>query len=253
MRRVAGIAWNTFRETIRDKILNVIVLFAVAMIASSVLLGSLTIGQTTKIVMDLGLAALELFGAAIAIFVGTSLVSKEIDKRTVYVVLTKPVARHQFLLGKFLGLLATLAVLVCAMAIAYLGVVFWQIRMVPLPLVGAVGLIGLELVVLTALAMLFSTFSTPVMSMVYTLLLFFIGHNSGTLRFLAKKATPAVHWLALGAYYVLPDLSRFDAKDQVVYGAGVSAGQWGIALAYGAVYTVVLLAVANVVLLRREF
>lgn len=253
MTRVVSLALNTFRETIRDRILYVILVFALLMIASTTFLGTLTIGQDRKILLDVGLASIELFGVAIAIFVGTSLLHKELDKRTVFVVLTKPVARWQFILGKFVGLSATLGILLALMGAAFVGLVLWKTGALPPGILAAVGMIGLQLALLVAVSLFFSTFTSPVMSMVLTFCLYVIGHNTENLHVLSQKAGPVARAIADGLYYALPNLSTFDVKNAVVYGATVSTGQWFWALAYGGLYTAALLAVAGGIFERREF
>lgn len=252
MTRLWDLARNTFRETIRDRILSVLLVFALLMIASSVVFGTLTIGQDQKIVLDLGLGAIELFGVAIAIFVGTSMIYKEIDKRTVYVVLTKPVPRPVFLLGKFLGLSLTLWVLLGLMGLGYLGLAAAKGVFAP-ALLGAIGLIGLQLMLLVALTVFFSSFTSPILGMVLTFSLYLIGHNTEALRVLAQKASPALKAAMEALYYLLPNLSTFDAKNQVVYGEAVPALRWVWAVAYGLAYTVALLATAAAIFERREF
>lgn len=253
MNRILVIAQNTFRETLRDKILNVIVVFAFLLIAGSILLGQLSVGQDLKIIKDLGLAVISLLGVAIAVFVGTSLVYKEIDKRTVFVVLTKPVPRHEFLLGKSLGLVMTLSVLWAAMSVAYLGLVAWQVHAVAWQLLVALAFIWLEWVVLTALSLFFSTFASPVLSMIYVLALYFVGHNSHTWKFLAQKAAPLTRLLLDGMYYLLPNLKTLDFKEQAVYALAIPHTQMLCGVVYGLAYTAVLLALATVVFSRREF
>lgn len=253
MSKVLGLALNTFRETIRDRILYAILVFALLMIASTLFLGSLTIGQDLKILLDVGLAAIEVFGVAIAIFVGTSLLHKELDKRTVFVVLTKPVSRWKFLIGKFLGLSATLGILLVLMGGAFLALVLWKTGSLPTSLVAAIGMIGLQLGVLVAVSLFFSTFTSPVLSMILTFCLYLIGHNSENLHVLAQKAGPAPRMLADALYYALPNLSTFDVKNAVVYGATVAPGQWLWAIAYGGLYTAALLAAAGGIFERREF
>lgn len=253
MNRVFGLALNTFRETIRDRILYAILVFAILMIAGTLLLGSLTIGQDLKILLDVGLGAIEVFGVAIAIFVGTSLLHKELDKRTVFTVLTKPVSRWEFLLGKFLGLSATLAILLILMGGAFLALVLWKAGSVPPALMGAVGMIGLQVALLVAVSLFFSTFSSPVLSMIMTFCLYLIGHNTENLHLLSQKAGPAARAVADALYYALPNLSTFDVKNAVVYGATISNGQWLWAIAYGGLYTAALLAVASGIFERREF
>lgn len=253
MTRVASLALNTFRETIRDRILYVILVFALLMIGSTLFLGTLTIGQDRKILLDVGLAAIELFGVAIAVFVGTSLLHKELDKRTVFVVLTKPVPRWQFIIGKFLGLSATLGILLALMGSAFVGLVLWKTGSLPPGILAAVGMIGLQLGVLVAVSLFFSTFTSPVMSMVLTFCLYVIGHNSENLHVLSLKASPVARAIADTLYVVLPNLSTFDVKNAVVHGAMVSGEQWLWALAYGGLYAAALLAVAGGIFERREF
>lgn len=252
MTRLWGLAQNTFRETIRDRVLYVILVFAVLMIAASSLFGALTIGQDRKIVMDLGLAAIEVFGVAIAVFIGTNMLFKEIDKRTVYVVLTKPIPRPVFLVGKFLGLSLTLGVLLLLMGGAYLGLVAMKGSFTP-ALLGAIAMIGVQLLVVVALTLFFSTFASPILSMLFTFCLYVIGHNTEALRTLAQKASPAVRALVEALCYLLPNLSTFDAKNLAIYGESVAAGRWWWALGYGAAYVGALLATASVIFARKEF
>ncbi|HEY9898721.1 MAG TPA: ABC transporter permease [Pantanalinema sp.] len=252
MIRLWDLAHNTFRETIRDRILYVILVFALVMIGASALFGTLTVGQDRKIVLDLGLAAIELFGVAIAVFVGTSMLFKEIDKRTVYVVLTKPIPRSEFLLGKFLGLALTLCVLLVLMGAAFVGLAAMKGAYAP-ELLGAIAMIGLQLLVVMALTVFFSTFASPIMSMLFTFCLYLIGHNTETLRALVQKASPALKVGIEALYYVLPNLSTFDAKNLAVYGEGVPAGRWLWAVGYGAAYVCALLATASAIFERKEF
>lgn len=247
-----ALARNTFRETIRDRILYVLVVFALLMIGSSLLFGTLTISQDTKIVLDLGLGAIEIFGVAIAIFVGTSMIYKEIDKRTVYVVITKPIARSTFLLGKFLGLAMTLSVLLLLMGLGFAGLALFKGGFNSQLLV-SIGLIGIELLLLVAMTVFFSTFASPIMSMVFTFCLYLIGHNTETLRSLAHKAGPVLRAVIDGLYYLLPNLSTFDAKNLAVYGEAIPAWRIMWALAYGLAYTIALLATSAAIFERREF
>lgn len=253
MRRIHAIALNTFRETIRDRILGAIVLFAVVLIASSLLLGTLSAGQDVKIVKDLGLAAIGAFGAIIAIFVGTSLVSKELNARTVFVVLTKPVSRASFLWGKALGLLATLTVLVVAMGLSYGAILAFMKVPFSIGFVQAAFFVWLELVLLTALTLLFSTFTTPVLAMLYATAIYVIGHNAPTLLQLADQAQGPTRALLKGLYYALPNLATFDLKNQVVYGYVASPAQTGLAALYALAYASALFGVAVFVFSKREF
>lgn len=253
MSPMLGLALNTFRETIRDRILYAILVFALLMLASTLFLGSLTIGQDVKIMLDVGMAALELFGVAIAIFVGTSLLHKELDKRTLFTVLTKPVSRWQFIVGKFLGLTGTLFILLSLMGSAFLALVLWKAGGLPPGLVAAIGMLGLQLMLLVALSLFFSTFTSPVLSMILTFCLYVIGHNTENLHLLSQKAGPVARMTSDALYYALPNLSTFDFKNAVVYGGLVTPGQWLWAIAYGGLYAAALLAVAGGIFERREF
>ena len=253
MGTVIAIARNTFLETIRDRILNAILIFAVVLIGASILLGQLSAGQDVKIIKDLGLAALGFFGVIIAVFVGTSLVHKELDKRTVFVVLTKPVPRSAFLVGKLIGLMMTLTVLTAAMGAAYLGLLALLRVEIHAGMFQAIGFAWLELVLLTSLTLVFSTFTTPVLCMLYAFALYFIGHNMHTFKELTDKAGPGLREVLLALYYALPNLTIFDIKNQVVYGFAAPAGQVAWTVAYAFAYSAALFCVATLIFARREF
>src|SRR6266481_1765873 len=174
MKRVTTIAGNTFREAVRDRVLYNLVLFVLLLIGGAIFLGELSAGQESKIIVDLGLSAMLLFGVFIAIFVGVGLVYKEIERRTLYAILSKPIGRGQFLLGKYLGLCLTLFVNVIVMGVGLsLALVYVRRGWDPLAvrIWPAIFLIYIELVILTAVAMLFSAFSSPALS---ALLAFFV-------------------------------------------------------------------------------
>ncbi len=183
--RVLAIARNTLRENIRDKILYNLILFALLMILSSFVLGQLTLGYEDKVIVDIGLSSISIFGTLIAIFIGIGLVYKELERRTVYALLAKPVHRWEFILGKYLGLLLTLLINVSVMTLgvwltlAYNGNVSIQSYARLLP---AVYLIYLSLALTTAVALVFSAFSTPALSALFTFFLWMIGHFNADLR-----------------------------------------------------------------------
>ncbi len=217
MTRLLAIAHNTFRENIRDKVLYNLILFALILILSSLALGQLTLGNEDKVILDLGLTSISVFGTLIAIFIGIGLVYKEIDKRTVYALLAKPVYRHELILGKYAGLLFTLSVNLVVMTagleltLAYIGRVDWGGHLRVLP---AVYLIFLSLALITALALLFSTFSTPALSALFTFFLWVIGHfGSDLLDFGELTKSTAVKWICRVLYYVIPNFSNFNLID----------------------------------------
>ena len=267
MRAISTVAINVFRESVRDRVPYNLVLFSVLLIASSYLLGQLTAGQDVKIVKDLGLAAISVFGLFIAIFIGIGLVSKEVERRSIYALLSKPVSRPQFIAGKYLGLVLTLAVNITVMVVALyivLGYLSWQesaeykaVWEAPGPdpaMLKAVFLIFIELMLVTALALFFSTFSTPMLSAVLTFGLYVAGHFNSDLKNFDKVVnSQAAIWLSRGMYHVLPDLSAFDVKTEVVHGLPVTMGYLASTTAYGLAYVTALLLVAMFIFSRRDF
>jgi ABC-type transport system involved in multi-copper enzyme maturation permease subunit len=267
MKAVGIIAVNVFRESVRDKVLYNLVLFAILLIGASYLLGQLTAGQDVKIIKDLGLAATSIFGLFIAVFIGIGLVSKEVDKRSIFSLLSKPVHRYQLVLGKYAGLTLTLAVNVAMMALALYALLFYMSWGVPPEasliwdapvrdpqLIKAIVLILVELMLVTAIALLFSTFSTPILSAAFTFGFFLAGHFSADLRnFEQVVDSPAAARLARGLYWVLPNLAQFDVKSQVVHGQPVPLGYVALTAAYAGLYIAMLLAIAMYVFSQRDF
>ena len=267
MRAISCIAVSVFRESVRDRVPYNLVLFSVLLIASSFFLGQLTAGQDVKIIKDLGLAATAVFGLFIAIFIGIGLVSKEVERRSIYALLAKPISRPQLILGKYAGLVLTLAVNVAVMTIAlYLVLAYmtwtsppaaraaWDAPGIDPALLKALFLIFVELMLITALALFFSTFSTPLLSAALTFGFYIVGHFNADLRNFENVVHSRVAgWLARGLYHLLPDLSAFDVKAQVVHGLAVPAGYLALTAAYGFVYIAVLLLIATLIFSRRDF
>jgi ABC-type transport system involved in multi-copper enzyme maturation permease subunit len=252
-----AIARNAFREAVRDRVLYNLILFALVLIASAVFLGELSAGQEAKIIVDLGLSAMLLFGAFIAIFVGVGLVYKEIERRTLYTILSKPIGRGQFLLGKYLGLSLTLLVNVAVMGIGVtLALVYVRRGWDPLALRlwPAVLLIYAELLIITAVALLFSSFSSPALSALLTFFVFIIGHFSADLKMLGgTAASQPARWLFAGLYYLVPNLSNYSVITATAHGVVPDISSSVAALAYALAYIVVLLAAASLIFRRRNF
>jgi ABC-type transport system involved in multi-copper enzyme maturation permease subunit len=267
MKATAAIAINVFRESVRDKVLYNLVLFAVLLIIGSYLLGQLTAGQDIKIIKDLGLAATSLFGLFIAVFIGIGLVSKEVERRSIYSLLAKPIRRSQLVLGKYGGLTLTLAVNVAIMTASLYAVLaymswgvppdvqsVWDAPALDPALFKAMGLILVELMLITAIALFFSTFSTPILSAALTFGLYIVGHFSGDLRnFQDVVDAPAAARVARGLYWVLPNLAQFDVKASVVHGQPVPAGYLALTVVYAALYIAMLLGVSAFIFSRRDF
>jgi Cu-processing system permease protein len=267
MTTVLRIAVNVFRESVRDKVLYNLVGFAVLLIGVSLLIGQLTAGQEVKIIKDLGLASVSVFGTFIAIFIGIGLVSKEVEKRSIYALIAKPLSRTQLVLGKFVGLALTLAVNVGVMTLAIFVVLAWWNHTTPSAvratweapaldpsLLIAVGLIYLELLVITAIAVVFSTYSSAILSAAFTFGLVIAGHFGEDLRnFDLVTSDAAVRFVARTGYYLLPNLSLFDVKARVVHGEPVLPIEIGLATGYAMVYIAALLALAVWIFTRRDF
>ena len=261
------VAIAVFRESVRDKVFYNLVLFALLLVGASILIGQLTAGQDVKIIKDLGLAATSLFGLFISIFVGINLVSKEVDRRSVYPLLAKPIRRAEFILGKYVGLLLTLLVNTIVMAIALYAVLFFLARGVPAQiqkawdapaldpaLLKAIALIYLNLAVVTAVALFFSTYSSPMLSAVFTLGIYVVGQFNADLQHFDKIVNaPAAIAIAKACYYVLPDFAKFDVKLAVVHGLPVARTYIAATAAYAALYVAALLCGAIVIFSRRDF
>lgn len=255
--RIGTIARNTFREAVRDRVLYILVIFVLLLTAAAIFVGELSAGQESRIIIHLGLSAMLLFGAFIAIFVGVGLVYKEIERRTVYAIFAKPVGRGEFLIGKYLGLCLTLIVNLIVMGVGVsLALVYVRRGWDPLALRiwPAVFLIYLELMILTAVALLFSSFSSPALSALLTFFIFIIGHFSADLQtFAASMGTAGARWFFGLLYYLLPNLSNYSFITPVAYGQAPEATAVFAALAYAIIYIIVLLAAATLIFNRRNF
>jgi ABC-type transport system involved in multi-copper enzyme maturation permease subunit len=267
VRSTALIALNVFRESVRDKVLYNLVLFAVLLMGASYLIGQLTAGQDVKIIKDLGLAATSIFGLFIAVFIGIQLVSKEVERRSINSLVAKPVERYQIVLGKYAGLVLTLFVNLTIMATALYAVLAymawvagpsaalaWEAPALDPAMLKAVFLTFVELALVTAIALFFSTFSTPLLSAAFTFGLFIAGRFSADLRnFNQVVESPAAAWLAQGLYWVLPNLAPFDVRASVVHAQPVTLEYMAMTTAYAVLYVGALLVVASLVFSRRDF
>ena len=264
---LATIALNTYRESVRDRVLYNLVLFAIILIGASYLIGQLTAGQDVKIIKDLGLTAIALFGLFIAVFIGIGLVSKEVERRSVYALLAKPVRREQLVLGKYAGLVLTLFVNVAVMVIIWYAVLAymnwisspgerasWAAPAMDPRMLKAVALVFLELMLITAIALFFSTFSSPMLSAALTFGLYVVGHLSPDFKNLGDALnSPTAGAVARGLYYVLPNLDAFDVKAEVVHAHAVTRPYLLMTTGYGILYITALLAAAMLIFSRRDF
>ena len=255
LNRILSIASNTFREAVRDRVLYNLVLFVLLITAGAIFLGELTAGQEARTIVNLGLGACLLFGAFISIFVGVSLVSKEIEKRTVYAIFAKPISRTEFILGKYLGLCLTLLVNVLVMGVGVsLALFYVGGNDLALSIWGAVFLIYLELTILTAVAILFSSFSSPALSALLSFFIFISGHFSASLNELAANlGSPFAKYFFGVIYYVLPNLSLYVFRTETAHGLMPPSSMFLGATAYTIVYAGILLVVTILIFSRRNF
>jgi len=253
-RMVKVIAANTFKEAVRDRVLYLLLFFAAAAILLSRVLALLTVGDRMKIVKDVGLSAISIFGALMAILIGTGLVYKEIEKRTIFTLISKPIHRFEFLLGKYLGLILTLAVMLTSMGLIFLGLVLVETGVFEGRILLALVYVFFELLLVTAVAILFSCFSTPILSSLFSLGFYLIGHFSWSLEALAKKVRPGPGRTLLGVLSaVLPDLENFNIRTEVVHALPLPAAHLAYAAAYGILYAAFVLTLAVLIFRRRDF
>lgn len=257
LHRIIVLATNVFREVVRDRILYIIGFYALLLAAAIRLLPEVAATTEDKIFLDFGLAAMNLLGLIVAIFVGTGLVNKEIEKRTVLVLIAKPISRSEFITGKHLGLSAVLGLLVAAMTAIYLAILqFWQI---PYPL-GSILLAALflffQLSLITAVAVGLGVFTSSVLATLLSFGVYLMGNFTQDLVELGRLSqNPGLQRLTQGLYLILPDLSRSDLKNQAVYGPELLPNPLALIAnaGYGLLYTVLVLAIAIIIFSRRQF
>jgi ABC-type transport system involved in multi-copper enzyme maturation permease subunit len=229
--------------------------FAILLMLAVVLLGEVSAGAENKISLDVGMAAIAIFGMIVAVFVGSALINKELEKKTALVLIAKPMSRAEFIVGKHLGLSAVLTVMVALMTVIFFAVMsFKQFQYPAGSLLVAVGFIALELSLIAAAAISFGVFTSSLIATLLTLAVYFMGHFSQNLVTLSKSIqNPAVQNIIQGIYLVFPDLSRLDLKNQAVYGILPDTAVLLANAAYGVLYIILLLSVSTWIFSTREF
>ena len=253
--RIAHIASNTFREAVRDRVLYNLIAFTLLLSGAAVLVGQISINIERLVVINLGLTAVSLFGVVIAIFIGIGLVSKEIEKRTLYTVLSRPVRRWEFIIGKFFGLAGTLAVNTFFMAIGVFGALLYvshKFFATDKSILVALYFIILEFVMICALALLFSSFSTPLLSAVFAFSLFVIGSFADDLRGFAGMAHGFTHWLLTGVSYLIPNFSTLNVVTVVAHGQSLPMNLILHNTLYALFYAAMVLSGAVLIFERRN-
>jgi ABC-type transport system involved in multi-copper enzyme maturation permease subunit len=252
----AIVAVNTFREAVRDRVLYNLVIFALLMMGAAILVGQISIGIERLVIVNLGLSAISIFGVVMAVFIGVGLVSKEIDKRTLYSLLAKPVGRSQFLTGKYGGLLLTLAVNTSFMTLGLAASLYYvghpYVRS-DLAILVAVYFILLELALVTALALFFSCFSSPMLSTLFTLGIFVTGLFSSDIReFGALTHNPILNAMTRAIYYIVPNFHNFNVIGAAAHGEHIPFSLIWQNTLYAALYVAIVLLGASAIFSRRN-
>jgi len=252
--RVGAIAANTVREAIRNKILYALLFFGLMLIGIGIFVSTLSYVESDRILQSVGLASIRLFGAAIAIFVGVGLIHQEVDRRTIFTILSKPVSRTEFLIAKYLGLTATLWMQVAIMAVAFALVSLISRAPLDAGHAAAIWLAAVELSVLVAVATLFSAFTTPMLASLFTAGIYVVGHMTRDLKALgAQSEVASIAQVTSLLHRVLPDLEMFNVTIQAVHQLPISAGEVWLPMAYAVFYATVLLALGSLIFERRDF
>ncbi len=242
MNVLSVIALNTFKETIRNKVLYNILLIAGVVLLLSMTFGELSVFSRSQVMADFGMATMSLTGLLLAVFIGVGMIGMEISTKTVYGVITKPIGRAPFIIGKFAGLFVTLMVNLIIIAAIFMvsihllgGELNWGV-------ISAITLIMMEMAVIVAAAIFFSSFTTPTLAAIFTLAFYAAGHLNTAITMGTRQAQNAIWQTVLQIiYYILPNLDHFNIRTQVVYGQPVAEGFFALALLYGTLYTAILL------------
>jgi ABC-type transport system involved in multi-copper enzyme maturation permease subunit len=253
--RLSAITWNTFREAVRDRVLYNLVLFVLLLVASAPLFSQISIGLEKLMLVNMGLSSISLFGVIIAIFVGIGLVSKEIEKKTLYTILSRPVRRWEFIAGKYLGLLLTLAVNTALMTVGfYLALLIFinGLKLADAMLLVAVYFIVLQFMMMVAITLLFSTFSTPIFSAIFAFALYVIGTFGEDLKNFAAMSQGVTKWLAMGAAYIMPNLASLNVIAQAAHEQKVGSSLIVSNTVYALLYSLAVTVAAVMIFERRN-
>jgi len=251
-----AVAINAFREAVRDRVLYNLVVFALVMIGAAILVGQISIGIERLVIINLGLSAISIFGLVMAIFIGVGLVYKEMEKRTLYSLLSKPIHRWEFLVGKYAGLLLTLTVNTFLMSVGLAAALFYVGRPFlrsDLSVVVAVYFILLELALVTAFALFFSCFSSPMLSTLFTLGIYVTGVFAKDIRDFGKLThVPVLEVGTRVLYYVLPNYHNFNVIAAAAHGDSIPLSLIWQNTLYALAYVGLILAGASAVFSRRN-
>jgi len=252
MNNALSIAVNTFKQALRDRILYGIFIFAVLFIGSTIVLSSLSLGENLFVIRNFGLSGIYIFGLIITIFLGASTVYEEVEKKTTYLLLSKPISRADIVVGKFAGLLAAIALTTTLMLITYLLVISMSGGGFDASAFWVVALQILEMGVLIGVLILFSIITTPLAAITYTILLLYVGHLLSLMKNYSKEASGFAKYILLSVYYIFPNLEKFNIRNLVVHEISVPPKEILISTSYAAVYVILLLYLAVKLFNRKE-
>ena len=252
--KLRAIAFNTFKEAVRNKIYYLLIFFGIGFSLISELISLLTVGDKIKVIKDVGLASINFFSVLIAVFTGINLVFKEIEKKTIYYILSKPISRSNFIIGKFLGLAFTLAVALVSMGIIFFLFLLLSTGSFDSRIIIYFVLLYLELLIITSISILFSSFSTPILSSIFTISLYLIGHVVWTFNlFKDKISDPFTKFITYFFYYILPHLEQFNLKNDIILETRLDPNIFFNSILYAFCYISPILILAIIVLNKKEF
>lgn len=254
MHRIWAVVENTFKEGLRQRILLLLVIFGILVIVVSMFLGPFALGEASKILRDVGLATSSLFGILVAIIIGSTLIHKDIERRTIYTVITKPVRRSEIIIGKFLGLMLLIVILECAMAGIHQLVIYMLEGSFDPHLLIAVPFSLIEIMIILGILLLFSSFSTPALSAMMGIIFFVIGHASPDLKLFADQTKiTGLQYVSYVFYYLLPNLENLNLRIDLVHGLPIYPDRILFSVSYGIIYTIFLLYLSIIIFEKREF
>lgn len=253
MKNILVIAKNTFKQAIRDKILYGILVFGLLFIGSTVVLSSLSLGENIFIIKSFGLAGIYIFSLIITFFLGASIVYDEVERKTSYFLLSKPVTRTDIIWGKFMGLLASISITTILMTFAYALIVILNGGTFDTATFAVIFLQIFELAIIIAALILFSIFTTPLASVIYTILILYIGHLLSLIKEYAAKSDEISKFILLAVYYLFPNLEKFNIRDLAIHQLQISPTELIFSVSYALAYIVLLLYLATKLLNRKEF
>ncbi len=256
MTTVFTLSWVTIREALRQKLAVNLLVFAVVLVSASLVLSSLTYGEQYRIIVDIALTAMEVFGTLIAVFLGAGLVAGDVERRTVYPIIAKPVSRAQYVAGRYAGLVATTTLNLVVMTVFFVGVLAFYLKGLGFiresPLIATVGGIAVQFAMIGAVAVLFSTFTTATLSAIFTLSLVVAGHLASDLVRYWSTQGAAAGWFGKAVYLVVPNLESLNFKEAMVYKDAVAAGPLAASMLYGVLYSAGVVALAAATFSRRD-